>query len=402
MTLQLLGTLAALAAVPAPSAPSDPAAFPPAGPGAVDPKALDALLRAAEKSHSDAVVVVRDGKLVGEWYFGKRAHPIEAMSATKSVVDLAVGRLVDAGRIASLDEPVHAFFPEWNQGKKKLVTVRQLLSQTSCLQNEPNTGVEIYPSPDFVKLALAAELVCDPGTSWAYNNKAVNLLAGVVKAASGKRLDEVLRDEVFAPLGITDFHWTLDKAGNPHAMSGLQIRPLDFAKLGQLMLDGGTWHGRRVLSRAWVAESLRPSQPYFGGYGLLWWLDAQWTRVVVDERALSEAGVPPEARKVVLAANGEKLGRSELRAEMQPIRGALAPYREALAKVGRPPVRLEPGPIQAFHAEGYLGQYLVVVPEHRLVAVRMYEGSGGDKLDEADGFPAFEDLVLGLVPGDAR
>ncbi|HXC99397.1 MAG TPA: hypothetical protein VN048_08650, partial [Verrucomicrobiae bacterium] len=59
----------------------------------VQPAALDELVAAAEKSHTDALVVWQDGKPLGEWYFGKPVEPIEAMSATKSVVNLAIGKL---------------------------------------------------------------------------------------------------------------------------------------------------------------------------------------------------------------------------------------------------------------------------------------------------------------------
>jgi len=86
-------------------------------------------------------------------------------------------------------------------------TLRHILSHTSGLQNVPDTRVEIYPSPDFVQLALAAELKYPPGAKFEYNNKAVNLLAGVVERASGKKHDEFMRDEVFTPLGIREFSW---------------------------------------------------------------------------------------------------------------------------------------------------------------------------------------------------
>jgi CubicO group peptidase (beta-lactamase class C family) len=98
-----------------------------------------------------------------------------------------------------------------------------LLNQTSGLQNLRTTTPEIYPSPDFVQLALAAELSSDPGSKFSYNNKAVNLLVGVVKQASGMRMDQYVATEVFEPLVIKDFTWTLDRAGNPHGMAGLQI-----------------------------------------------------------------------------------------------------------------------------------------------------------------------------------
>ena len=121
----------------------------------VQSAALDQLVAAAEKSHTDALVIWQDGKPLGEWYFGKPVEPIEAMSATKSVVNLAMGKLITDGKIKSLDQPVWEFYPEWRQGRKKNITIRHLLNHTSGLQNFPRTEVEIYPSPDFIQLALA-------------------------------------------------------------------------------------------------------------------------------------------------------------------------------------------------------------------------------------------------------
>jgi len=76
------------------------------GQNQIQQSALDDLVKGAEKSHSDALVVWKDGKSVGEWYFGKPTAKIEAMSATKSVVNLAIGKLITDGKIKSVDQPV--------------------------------------------------------------------------------------------------------------------------------------------------------------------------------------------------------------------------------------------------------------------------------------------------------
>ena len=106
-----------------------------------------------------------------------------------------------------------------------------------------------------MELALGADLVCEPGSRTFYNNKAVDLLAPIVLAASGRRLDAYVRDEIFAPMGIREFEWAIDPVGHPQCMAGLVIRPEDLAKIGQMMLDGGTWQGRRIVSPDWIARS---------------------------------------------------------------------------------------------------------------------------------------------------
>src|SRR5499426_3901727 len=109
---------------------------------AVDSAALARLLSAAQTAHSDGVVIWKDGHQLGAWYFGKKPKRIEAMSATKSIVNLAIGRLVTTGAIRSIDDPVSKYYPEWRQGAKRSITIRQLMDHTSGMQNDGSEEVE--------------------------------------------------------------------------------------------------------------------------------------------------------------------------------------------------------------------------------------------------------------------
>jgi len=385
--------------------------FPPGDPAqlGVDIAALGRLKAKAESEESDAVVIVKDGRLIADWVFGKKRGPIEAMSATKSVVSLAVGRLIDEGKIKSLDQPVSDFFLEWRQGRKRLITVRHLLNHTSGLEDKPTTR-EIYDSPDYVQFALAADVVSDPGAKFFYSNKATNLLAGVVQRASGRPLDEYVKREIFAPLGIVDFGWSKDGAGNPQAMAGLQITAVDFAKVGQLMLDEGVWRGRRVLSREWVVESIQEGQPHNGICGLLWWRTPETSKVTVDDDFIKDLrmrfGLTETSVKKLEAMKGKPFKPGELWPGIfQTIFAADANTRRKLneineqLKVKSPPGKLVgDGPLVAFSARGYLGQYLVVVPRHRVVAVRQRRSTGKHDPNDVSGeFLDFEEMIQALV-----
>lgn len=374
--------------------PSTPAAE------GIDPVALELLVKKAQEAGSIALVVVRNGALVGEWYFGHWRSASESMSATKSVTALAIALLLDEGTIKSLDEPVWTFFPEWNQGKKKLITLRHLLSHTSGLQSARD-ATEIYASPDFVKLALAAELSSTPGTEFFYNNKAVNLLSGVVKVASGKRMDDYLREKLFEPLGIRDVLWTLDGCGNPHGMSGLQIRAVDFAKVGQLMLDGGRWKGKQVISSQTVKLLTSPSQALAPAYGLLWWVDYEHETLELEPAALAaleKTGLSRTLLDKVRPLAGKPMAT---RAMLKHLAEILGPEgsKQLFAGMAEAKVRLKyavAGGITGFSARGYLGQYLRVVPSKKLVVVRMAEHTDkvpSDKLEFGD----FDDLVFALT-----
>jgi CubicO group peptidase (beta-lactamase class C family) len=255
------------------------------------------------------------------------------------------------------------------------------MNHTSGLQNVPIATQEIYPSPDFVQLALCAELKNPPGTTFSYNNKAANLLAGVVEKASGKRLDDYLRDELFTSLGITDFTWTRDRAGNPHAMSGLQIMPADLAKLGQFALNRGEWNGQTLIEASFFDAALQPGQPLEASCGLLWWLMYDRKTGIVDEQQLQKlraAGVTPSWLEKIKGAQGQYTSDSEFAVAMARVLGAnwLDESNSELNKHGfslRDLLRQEHGKIIGYQANGYLGQYLLIYPDARLVCVRMIE-----------------------------
>lgn len=367
--------------------------------------ALAELLKQAEDSGSSALVLLRHGKLVGEWYFGGETQRIEAMSATKAVVALAIGLLIDDGRIPSADTPVSTFFPEWKDGLAAKVTLRHLLSHTSGLAANRTTQ-DIHQSKDFVRYALESQVVDAPGSRFFYNNKAVNLLAGVVERASGEKLDAYLMRRLFAPLGIRDVAWQKDPSGNPLGMSGLRLHPLDFAKVGQLLLQKGLWRGQRVLSEAWVREcTAAPSQPHNPNAGLLWWLvyAPEQSTLVLESETVAEArrnGMPEEA----LARLADLVGRPMPTVELRRIlseRLGMPGVAELLQKSERVPLRPKvEGPPRGFAAMGQAGQMLVVLPGEELVAVRMAVPGGrvpGDVLE----FSRFPSLLMTLVPPKA-
>lgn len=367
---------------------------------------LEALRKAAEASHSDAVVVMQDGEVIANWQFAQDPAPIETMSAYKSIVSLVVGRLLTTGEIESLDQPVHDFYPEWNQGRKKDITIRHLLNHTSGLQNVPNAGTEIYPAPDAVKLALAAELESDPGSAFKYNNKAVNLISGIVHRASGQRLDEYLRSEFFERMDIGEHAFYRDEAGNPHAMAGLRLLAEDFAKFGLLVLEQGRWNGRDFIDAAYIDEMLAPGQEFVPTSGLLWWRHTDSVHYRLDPERLDlfrQKGVPEDiveelarlAGRTLTGTDARNLVLSErLGEDWRELRESEFRSRSIERILDR-----SFGDFVAYYADGYLGQYLVVVPESGIVAVRQVANS--DEYDpETDGFENFRELVVSLTEAD--
>lgn len=359
---------------------------------------LDGLVQAARDAHSSALVILQHGEpLVNEILDGGGDRPIETMSVTKAVLSLLVGRAVTLGHLPGVDLPICDLYPEWKQGRKREVTLRHLMTHTSGLQNVPGTMPEIYPSPDFVQLALCAELDYPAGTHFAYNNKAANLTCGVLERATGQRADDFARAELFGPLGIEDWSWVRDGAGNPHGMAGLSLRPRDLARLGQLALDGGEVDGQSLISHEWIRESTHPATPLDDEMGLLWWMLFAWRRYTIAEtqvQNVADLGGTPQQLAALRQCICDGVNQAEL---LQRIAAARLVPQDLPRAPGKEWLMEEYGPNVGFRHDGHLGQYLVVHRDAKLVAVRMIAWDHPSARQEVSSFSGFNDRVLSLT-----
>lgn len=361
---------------------------------------LDSIVAESERTNSDSLIILKDGEIVYKNYFGKPIKEIEAMSATKSVVSLAIGLLIDKGFLENLDEPVSKFYPEWKQGRKKNITVRHLLNHTSGLQNVANAGIEVEAAPDAVQLALSAELDTEPGEVYSYNNKATNLLAGIIEKASGMKMDVFLKKLLFDKIGVTQFHWRSDKQGNPLAMAGLQIFPEDLAKIGQLIINKGKWNGEQVISENWLRLSMSPT-PVKEENGLLWWLMYEKQSMVIDDVFLNKVKSKTDAEtfQLLQKLKGKYEGFDKIQAKARTVytQEELPRIAKALSSVSPAEMRIEnEGEIVGYAAVGYLGQYLIILPKRNIVIVRMISAESYRKIPNNTEFSLLRRLAKQL------
>lgn len=335
----------------------------------------DSIIRQSKKTNSNALIIYQNGTLVYKDYFGKPVQKIEAMSATKSVVTIAIGILLEKGFIDSLNQPLYTIFPEWKQGNKKLITVRHLLEHTSGMQNVPNAGEEVEIAPDIIQLALCAELDELPGTRYLYNNKSSNLLAGIIEKTSKLKLDKFLNKYFFRELGIKKYSWRKDEKGNCYGMAGLQIYPEDFAKIGLLILNEGNWKGKQLISKSWINEMLKPSQTNTS-FGFQWWLTYEFMYYQIDDDFFETIKNKTDNNtfQLVKKLAGKYKGMKDIRDQANKIYSP-----EELKLVGTFMQSIQPsqinilneGAILNYTASGYLGQYLIMIPKKKIVLVRM-------------------------------
>ena len=258
---------------------------------------LRQIIDSADSTNSDAIIIKKEGQIIHQSVGS--VEPIYIASAGKSLVSLGIMKLLSDGKLDSLNQPVYTIYPEWKQGNKKDITIKMLLNHTSGLQNYQNASIELEPAPDYkveniIELALAAELDYLPGEKAVYNNKAVALLGGVIEEVSGKRMDRYFEKEFFETMNIKDFRWISDKAGNPTAHGAFVLKPNDFIKFGELVLNDGIYNEVRLIDEKWIEKSFAQSQPFTPVWGLLWWRLPEFEKRVIDSEIIQswrESGV---------------------------------------------------------------------------------------------------------------
>lgn len=232
--------------------------------------ALERHKRLCERTNADACLVVHQGKIIQELYSARYREPIMAMSSTKSVTGLLVGMLIEDGKIKSLDEPVCAYISEWCAGRKAKVTLRHLLTMTSGLPTRTTTGVGYVGDKN--SYVISQPIENEPGTVWEYSNEGVQLLSPILDKAAGEPIQDYARKRLFEPLGMRNTRLHTDEKGHAWTYGDMYTTARDFASIGVLMLNKGTWEKRRILSESWVEQSTTASQAFNPRYGLLWWL----------------------------------------------------------------------------------------------------------------------------------
>jgi len=233
-----------------------------------------------------SVLLYQHGKLVMEEYFygysAERTHQLR--SATKSVVSALAGVAVDRGVLTGADEAVlpqmsYASFGNPDPRKAK-ITLGNFLSMSSGLDcndhssDSPGRETVIDDQPDWVKATLDLPMIHDPGTQGFYCSGGVAVVGRMTENATHMKLPDFAQSYLFGPLGITRgaWVWNYDLTNADKEYSQIHLRPRDMLKLGILYADVGRWHGKQVISSAWVKASVsEQSHVDNTGYGYFWW-----------------------------------------------------------------------------------------------------------------------------------
>jgi CubicO group peptidase (beta-lactamase class C family) len=252
---------------------------------------LDEFLR---ETDTLAFLVVHDDRLVHERYFddATRASLQTSFSVAKSFVSTLVGIAIDAGLVGSVDDPVTEYLPELasRDPKFRQITLRHLLTMSSGIRYREGgfpwpfgDDTYTYYGVDLREIALnRARIDGPPGHGWQYNDYNTLLLGLVLERVTETSVSDFMARRLWRPLGAeADATWSLDseRSGFEKLESGINARPVDYARFGLLFLHNGEWNGRRIVSAKWVraATGADPATDpaSYHGYRYFWWLDVE-------------------------------------------------------------------------------------------------------------------------------
>jgi CubicO group peptidase (beta-lactamase class C family) len=242
---------------------------------------------AGDSRYIHSILLIKNGKLIFEEYFFGYSRDTKHFlaSVSKSVTSLAIGITIDKGYVPDVDVLTYELFPNYKRSKwieqKYPIRLKHMLTMTAGLswdalshrRSHPgHTTYQMYASSDPIEFVLNRKLSDIPGQKFNYNSGLTILLGEIVRNRSGMYIDEFCGKFLFAPLGISDYSWDKFPDGTIQTDGGLHLRPRDMAKIGQMMLNNGSWRGTQIVPKDWIEASSQTHINGLGlGYGYRWW-----------------------------------------------------------------------------------------------------------------------------------
>ena len=281
---------------------------------------IDTLLDFLDSKNTKAFIILKDGKIVIEKYFGTFTEDSlwYWASAGKSLTSFLVGIAKQEGFVNLSDSTSNYLGSGWTicpSVKEGMITVLDQLQMTSGL----NDQVTDNSCTDDTCL----EYLADAGTRWAYHNAPYTLLDGVIQNGTGQSLNLYLLNKLKIPTGMTGNYF-------PSGYNNVFVSvPRSMARYGLLMLNRGNWNGNQIMTdTSYFNAMINSSQNLNPSYGYLWWLNGKPTYLVPGFQI--------------------------------PIPGPLMPH----------------APLDMYAALGKNGQFMNVVPSQNLVLVRVGDAPG--------------------------
>ena len=255
------------------------------------------LLTFLESNNTKAFIVLKNGKIVIENYFGTFTQDSlwYWASAGKTLTSYLVGIAQQNGQLSINDLSSSYLGSGWTSctvAQENNITVRNQLTMTSGLDD----GV----ADEYCTLPSCLQYLAPAGTRWAYHNAPYTLLDGVLEGATGQTLNGLVFSALKQPTGMDGFFFQ-SGYNNVYLSTARSM-----ARFGILMQNGGNWNGNQLMTDAnYYQEMITPSQNLNNSYGYLWWLNGQSSYMVPGSQLVLPGMLFPHAPSDVYAALGK-------------------------------------------------------------------------------------------------
>jgi CubicO group peptidase (beta-lactamase class C family) len=216
-----------------------------------------------------AFLVIKNDSITHEQYwdgYGEDSHS-NSFSMAKTITSILIGMAIDEGKIKGVDQPVSDFLPEFKEGENAKLTIKDLLTMSSGINfDEDYVSPFAYPAKayyggDIKKLTYSYKVVEEPGKTFSYLSGNTEFLGLILEKAIGKSVSEYASEKLWKPLGAKNSaFWSLDhEGGMEKTYCCFNSNARDFARIGQLYLDSGKWNGNQLISKDYVLNSIKPA-----------------------------------------------------------------------------------------------------------------------------------------------
>jgi CubicO group peptidase (beta-lactamase class C family) len=224
------------------------------------------------------LLVARHGVTVLDLPFAPfpEASRHDIASVTKSITSLLIGAAVQAGALRDTNVTLAELFPlvDAEHGAIRVADLLGMQSGMDCGFKGGEAELRaMMASANWTDFALSLPMRSKPGTQMGYCSPGYHLLSAIITRVTGTSAADFARRVLFGPLGITDIYWPADPQGVTRGWGDLQMRAADLAKIGQLLLRGGEWNGKQIVSREWIKWSTTQHVQFRGNdyYAYGWW-----------------------------------------------------------------------------------------------------------------------------------
>jgi len=287
-------------------------------------------------NESVAFLVVKNDSIVYEQYWDNYNDQSlsNSFSVSKSVVGILTGIAIKEN-LLSLEDPVGKYIPAFSTGANSSLKVQHLLSMSSGLnwdesyQSLFSKTTEAYYGSDLTRQVEGLQVVETPGKTFRYMSCNTLMLGMIISKASGQTLSEYASEKLWKPIGASHpAYWSLDHSkGTEKSYCCLYSNARDFARIGKLMLDSGKWNNNQIITTDYFIHS------------------------VTANGCVDESGMPVDYygwQWWLTEVDGKKI----------------------------------------IYARGILGQYIIAIPEERIIIVRL-----GKKRGEKNERNQYNDMV---------